>query len=233
MTQPPPYPATLKDATNLASYQSLADIFRLLAIGDILRKNIKTDLRRQAPAADLSQLSTLWSFPLDQQAPAATVVRAYCRAGTTTGEYTPVAYGATPTSGQIAVAPNGSIVVLASDAPTDIDVEYLPTGGDYVFLSGLAVNPSTGVCALPTLATTPGVTLAWYVNATVGTTVGQKNILVAAAGAPSTGKARLDVAKANLQFATADAVTKADVALYLCSAASVDALLRSTNSTFI
>lgn len=224
---------TFQDSLNAGSPQSAHDAARIMRFGDVLRKHLKVDLRRQAPLTDAAQLGTVWSFPVDNEAPAATILRAYCRVGTVTGEYTPVAYGATPTTGQIAVAPNGNIVVLAADAPTDIDVEYMPSDGDVKVFANLPVVPGTGVCALPPAALTPGVVYLWDANVIVGTLLGRKNILVAAAGAPATGKARLDVAKGVVQFAVADAVTSATIALYLCTARNLDTLLQSTDNSLI
>jgi len=198
-----------------------------------VRKHLKVDQRMVVPAADAAQLSTLWQFPVDPQAPASTILRAYCRVGATTGPYTPVGYGVTPTTGQIAVAPNGGIVVLASDAPTNIDVEYMPSDGDLTVFVNVPVNPSTGVCLLPIPASTPGVVYLWDANVTAGTVLGRKNILIGGSGAPSTGQARLDVARANVLFAVADAVSQVTLTLYLCAAVNLDTLLQSTDNCFI
>src|SRR5580693_6376495 len=109
-------PQTIRQYLDVASPQGLADVLRLILFGRFMRSQ-DVVLQTAAPAADLSQLSTLSSFNLDVQAPAASVQRAYSRVGTT-GELANQAVNTTPSTGQIAVAPNGGIVVLTSDAQT-------------------------------------------------------------------------------------------------------------------
>ena len=65
----------------------------------------------------------------------------------------------------------------------------------------------------------------------VGTVVEKKIVLVPAAGAPATHNARLDVAKANVQFAVADALTSVRVKLAVVPAVDLDALLEGTSPT--
>ena len=64
-----------------------------------------------------------------------------------------------------------------------------------------------------------------------GTLVGKMHVIREAAGAPATGLARLDLAKLNVQFAVADAVTSARVKLLVVSKTDVDALLEAASNS--
>ena len=113
----------LKNSFDTAKPETIADLLRVIAFGDVLRDQLPQVLRKQAPAADAAQLGTLQSFGCPAKgAPAASILRARAWRGTTTpAELTVEPYGTTPASGQIAVAPNGDLVVLASDAWLDVD----------------------------------------------------------------------------------------------------------------
>jgi hypothetical protein len=177
------------------------------------------------------QLSTLATIVMPPEAKASYILRAQARVGTgtvpTAGELAVEAYGATPTTGQIAVAPNGDIVLLGSDAWTDLDVLVVCLRSKYVVLT-LPVIAATGVCALPA-----GLGVQYLQSATVlaGTTLGAKIVLVPATAAPATGKAQLDLAKANVRFATADAVTQAQIVLSVASALKSFEALSSIGTT--
>jgi hypothetical protein len=139
----------LKNAFDTAKPETIADLLRLVAFGDVLRNQLPQVLRKQAPVADAAQLGTLQSFGiLAKGAPAASILRARAWRGTATPEELAVqAYGTTPATGQIAVAPNGELVVLAADAWLDVDVTYMPERGDVVQLPPLPV--ATGLLTLP------------------------------------------------------------------------------------
>lgn len=215
---------SLKNRLDAANPNVLADELRALKFGDMLRA-LPTSLRKKAPAADAYQLATLQSLALPDDGKANSIFRAYARAGTATaGELTVKTYGTTPGSGEIAVAPNGSIVVLAADAWTSLDVVYLPEKYDVIELT-LSVVAASGVCALPTLANNPGAVMLLEAEALVGTLTGKKIVLVPAAAAVATTKAALNLAKNSVWFAIADAVTSARVKLAVSSAVDVDALL--------
>jgi|SRR5271166_334273 len=213
---------SVRQALNNGSITGLPSFFNQMQLGDVLRKHLKIDLRQQTPAADPSgsQLSTLDIVSQDQNAPASVILRAYARAagggGGTPGELTVEPYGTTPTTGQIAVGPNGSIVTLATDLWLGLDIEYMPEDGDVVVLTNQPVIPGTGVMALPSKYTTaPGGVVYLLAAAEVLPTALNKIILVPGT-APATTKANLNVAKTQVQFAVADAVTLANVVLYVC-----------------
>jgi hypothetical protein len=156
-----------------------------------------------------NQLSTLSAIQLPPQAKAAYILRASVRAGTATvpaaSELTVESYGTTPSTQQIAIAPNGDIVVLAADAWTDLDVLVACFRLKQVVLTLPVV---TNVATLPTGL---GVQYLEQVNALVGTSTGYKVILVPGSGSPSAGQARLNLAKGTVTFASGDAVTQAQI----------------------
>lgn len=222
----------LRENLNQGSAQSFHDACRVMKFGNVLRC-MKATLRKALPAVDAAQLSSLQQFALDPAAPASTVLRAYSRSATAgTGELTVKLANVTPGSGEIGVAPNGGIVVLAADAHLDVDVEYMPAEGELVVLKSMPVIPGTGVCAIPPKYVTRGIVYLTDANVTSGTTLGRKNVRAPAAGAPATTLVRLDVAKGSIQFAVADAVTVADIALFVAPETGLNTALQ-TDYNFI
>ncbi len=218
---------------NRAPAGSIPDQLRVLKLGDLLLGQMVQSKRKLNPSAlgvNPSTLGTLHALQLGNNARAASVLRATVRAGGVTGELTPVAYGTTPTTGQIAVAPNGDIVVLAADAITDMDVVYAPERGEvmspvFPVVSNVLTLPSSA----PWMAN--GVVLLLAATALNGTSVGSKIVLAPGAGAPAAGQARLNIAKNTITFAVADAVTRAQVTLLLgvTPAADLQAVLDETD----
>ncbi len=208
-------------------------------------------------------VATVQAILLPDDAKAQSISRAYARAGAAgTGEMTVAAVNATPTTGQVAVSPAGNIVFLGSDAITDVDVDYEVVIGDIVELT-VPVVSGTGVLTIPTAYAgtagmgTPGTPIpaaanSAYANTQVpnakgvlvlmeaqaltGTSPGQKIVLAPAAGAPTAGNARLNVAKTTVQFAVADAVTSARIKFLVCAgqAGGTDrnAFLEQTDQNF-
>ncbi len=213
---------SLKNALNLANPNGFADAMRVLKFGNMLRAN-RTFLRKKAPAADAGSLATLQAIVLADDGKASSIERAYARTATAgQGELTVVAYGATPATGQIAVGPNGNLVVLASDAILSLDVSYHPDKYD---LAEVTLPVAANAAALPVQATAKGVIMLLEVIVTAGTATGKKIVLVPGAGAPAAGQARLNLAKDTVSFAAADAVTAATFKLALVPDTDVDALL--------
>lgn len=186
-------PLTLKQVADQANPNTLPDLLRKLKFGQILEGGIpifKRRLNMDALGVNQGNLATLDAYePPDGQRGAA-VLRATVRAGAVTGELTPVAFGVTPATTQIAVAPNGNIVTLAADAITDMDLVYVADKVDVLELV-LPVIPGTGVCALPASMTTPGVVFLEEAQSIAGTLLRDMIVLVPAAGAPATTQARL------------------------------------------
>lgn len=222
-----PNDGTIRASFDRSDINTIADLFRKIGIGSLLagqvpqvRRNLDPDALGTSPY----NLATLDAIELPAHAKANVILRATVRAGGVTGELTPQAFGTTPATTQIAVAPNGNIVVLGTDAITDMDVVYLPERGDVI---DTVFPVATNVITLPASITTRGVALLAEVEALVGTSTGDKIVLVPGAGAPAAGQARLDLAKATVTFAAADAVTRARVKLVVTAAEDLAAILEA------
>ena len=224
------YDNTGVGSLNTGSPNTFHDACKKFKLGDILRQSLKTDLRCVAPAADAAQLATMWQIGLDVRAPASVILRAYGRTVTSTGtpgELAIQAYGASPSDQQIAVAPNGDIVVLAASLYTSADVEYLPCRGDVVSLPKCKVASNS--FTIPTKYSGKVVYLL-DANASVATSTGRKIILTPSASSVSAGQARLNVAKTAIAFYSSDAVTEADITLFVASEFDLDAFLRNESN---
>lgn len=209
-----PAPQSVHTNLNRVTPSSAATLLALLAIGDVLAAHVPQQLRQKTPAADANQLATLESFGLPMQARAESIVRAYARAtgaSGTLGELAVQAANTTPADAQIAVAPNGNIVVLAASDYVDVDVTYIPARGEVVELPELPVT--SNALAIPSTYTDRGVVYLLEAVATEGTSAGRKIITAPSGSVASAGHARLDLAKANVKFNGTDAITKARVTL--------------------
>lgn len=214
---------------NQASPGTLAALLQALKFGDIVRA-MPVTLTSKAPADDESQLTDVQSLGLADDARAAKIARAYARTGTgTAAELTVAAVNATPSAGEIAIAPNGDIVCIDDDAWTAIDVVYWPMKGDVVTLQ-LPVQSS--IAAIPAIYTARGVLYLIRATADTATTDGAK-IVIAPGSAPTTSEANLNLAKTQVQFDTDDVVTVATVTLLVASLVDVDAQLQATSSAYI
>lgn len=226
-----------------ANPNDIADFLRKIAFGSLLQGQMPQARRKQdLSVASPYSLATLGCLVLPDNGKAAVILRAYARAGTgTLGELTVVAFGTTPTAGQIAVSPNGDIVCLLADAYTSVDIDFIPERGDSNALDrdGNVNNTSapgnvfpvvSHVITLPAALTARGVILLAEAEALQGTVTGKKIVLVPAASAPATGQAKLNLAKSTITFATADAVTRARVKLVLCANADLATVLNSTQT---
>ena len=226
------YDTRLKGRLNEALPGMLSSQLKSIAFGNVLRA-MNVPLWRKVPAASPYNLATVQAVALPDDAKASAVIRAYARAGGVTGELVvdPYLAGAAPATGHVAVSPSGDVVVLAADAITDLDVSYEPMKVDVVEMT-LPVVPGTGVCALPAALTAAplGVYVLMEAEALTGVLVQKMRVLTPAAGAPATTNARLDVAKANVTFAIADAVTSARVTVGVVPGVDMDALLEATTN---
>jgi hypothetical protein len=222
---------SFRERVNNATANGIATKLQVAKMGDILRC---MDVRKYGlvPAASPYNLATLLSVVLSDFAKASTIRRAYARAATAgTGELTIVAFGTTPTSGQIAVAPNGDIVTLAADAITLLDLEYNPRKHDTKEIS-LPVT-SGGVLTLPAVDSTAGITEIFEAEVLTGSAAGKKIVLVPGSGGGSAGQCKLNVAKTTVTFGDAGASVNsyARVKYGVAPATDLDALLESTAVT--
>jgi hypothetical protein len=221
---------TQRASIDSANPNTISDELRKIAFGSLLQGQIPQVRRRLNPVALGTVgycLNTLHAVQLPDGGAACTIVRATSRAGGVTGELTPVAYGTTPTTGQIAVAPNGDIVVLAADAITDLDVVYLPDRGDIV----QAVFPVvSNAVAIPASYTAKGVVLLLEAESIEGTLTGKLRILVPG-GSATTGLAALNVAKNSVSLAAADAIVRVRLKLMVLAAEDLCSILEATATT--
>lgn len=226
-------PPTVKDQLNNANNNTLATLLQQLGLGDFVR-SMPLELDKQVPVAGAAANGNIVAndvIHLPDDCKAAVVLRACVRAGSTTGELTPVAHDATPSTTQVAVTPNGDIAFNhGTDAVTDVDVLYVPQVGDLV--SG-TFPVATGVVTLPANWVSQGVLLLIEANVLTGTITGEKIVLapVAGAGLPATTKAQLTSNKSTVSFNNGtDAPTTAFVKLLLKPKNDRNALMSSASS---
>lgn len=211
-------PQSVKDNLNYPVEGKISDLLRKLAFGDLLLGQMvqfrrSLDMTAAAQANDGYNVATLSPIVMrsSQLPPAASILRATVRAGGVTGELTVDAYGTTPATGHIAVAPNGSIVTLTSDAITNLDLVYVPERGLVVEFIG-PVTSATGVMSLPTSIIGNGIVLLLEAEVLAGAVTGKKVVLVPGGTGPATLTARLAVAKTSVNFNQAtDTPTRARV----------------------
>ncbi len=213
-----------------ANVNSIGDQLRVLRAGHLFLGQMNQHKRKVNPSAlgvNPYNLATLHALQLPDRARAATVLRATVRAGGVTGELTPKLFGVTPATGEIGVAPNGDIVVLAADAITDMDVTYVSERGDVMgnvqadsslpfYSLGLFLPVVAGVMTLPTSGWGARGNLLLLEAEAVSATVTGKKIILVPGAAPATGQARLNVAKTQVLFNSGtDVVTRARVKLLI------------------
>lgn len=210
---------TTLDSLNRAGPNTLADLLRSIGLGDVLAGVPQTVRKFSMDGAGASpyNVATLDAMGLPANQRASVIHRAYARAGGVTGPLTIVARGTTPATGEIGVAPNGDIVTLGTDAITDLDVQYLPDGGEVV---ETVLPVASDSLALPAAFTAKGVVLLVECEAVEGTATGKKIVLIEGAGAPAAGACRLNAARTAVAFAAADAVTRARVKVVLAPVAA-------------
>ena len=203
---------TLKEAFNNANPNTLPTLLSRAKLGNLLR-TFNVQLVKAVPAAaPLSlaqpQLATLHKVILPDDAHASSIRQAWSRAGTVTGRLVPQAPDATPTTGQIGVAPNGDITVLAADAITSLDVEYEPLKYDMFLYEGPVVAHDL---ALPAAHVARGVLMLIAADGTLGAQTGRKIVVAAGARTTTDTHVNMDVTKTLVQFDATDAITYAKV----------------------
>jgi hypothetical protein len=208
-------PTSLAEIMNTAPPGSIADAFRLIQIGSVVRA-LRTTLRNKSPNAALANpyvTAGLQVLTLPDDAKADVISRAYARTGTgTKGPLTVVAsdsYAGDPGAHSIVVSPTGDLVFHAADAYTSVDVAYEPMKYDIKELTLPA--PTSGVVPLPTVDVAAGVVFIAEAEGNFGL-AGDTNLVVNLPGtAAATGKAALDLAKANVVLNAGDNFTQVRV----------------------
>jgi hypothetical protein len=217
---------TIKEMINIATPNTFSTYMNALKFGDVLRA-LPTQLPRKAPAAGVDyNVAALYVVQLPMDAKAARILRAQIITGTGgVGEVTPIAYGATPSTTECAVTPNGDIAFAAADVPLTVDIIYQPLKYDLITLT---LPAPAGVLTIPTAIANRGVLQLLAATATKGTNLGKKIILVPST-TPATTKANLNAAKTQVLFNFAtDAVTEGTVTLAVSPAVDIDAVLEAT-----
>jgi len=212
---------------NMANPNTLADTQRLVGAGDLLADNNPVTLRQQTPTANNSgaPISTTQQIRLPNGAKACQILRATSRAGTAGGQLVvdTVLSNSAPASGHVSVQPNGDIALLTSDGMTGVDITYVPERGDVVVLT--SVDVASDLYIFPAALTARGVVSLLSAVSEVGTLTGNLRVLLPVTAAPATTKAQLSLAKDRVQFAAADAVTKASITLLVSAAINLSAVL--------
>lgn len=225
--------STLIEALDRSHPTGLPDHLRVLHFGRVLAGHLPQQLSAKDPAASSYEVATLERVGLPDYAKAAYIERAIARTSgnSVTGELSVQAYGATPSTGQVAVSPSGDVVVLAADQITSLDVYYRPVCGDVVELT-LAV--ATGVLTLPSSVSGKALLLleAEVMTVSSGSNTGKKIILVPASGVVATTKAALAIDRTKVYFNDAtDHAATARVKLLVTPALDLAAALASSPAT--
>lgn len=140
---------------------------------------------------------------LPETAKAARVLDAYSRAGAVTGRFTPVV-DPTPLTAQAGINANGDIVFLPADAVTDSEVQYAPVEGPVIEdLIDVAANVGT-------LLQGRAASIILEVESLVGGATGVFTA-VDRGTTPVAGEAAIQDVPTAIEFAAADAVTRARV----------------------
>lgn len=218
-------PTSLKAQLDSANPNTLPSKLQALKVGSMFAA-LPTTLHKKVPAASPYILATEQAVPLPEDVKAISIFAAYAKSGTGTPGPLAVVSG-TPVAGQIAVAPNGDVVTLAADAWTDVDVTYLPAKYDVVEMTLPVV---ANVLALPPAVLTPGASILLEAEAVAAGSLGKK-IVMAPGTAVAAGQSALNLAKSNVAFAAADAVTSARVKLAVAASVDVQALLEAPSTS--
>lgn len=229
---------SLKADMDRANANDLPDAFRIIKLGQTLMQDVKQTLRRYnihvTSGVNVYDDPTLDALVLPDDCKAGRLLHARTYAsGVAVQEYTLDANDTVPITLHAAIQPTGNIAVLAADAITSIDLEFMPARGDMLEVTLPAV---AGVITLPVAFTTRGVIYACEVQATqigAGGLLGTKQVLAPGAGAPAAGQCRLNLAKTTITFAGADLVQAARVKCYVAAASDLYALLQSSAQPLI
>lgn len=225
-----PQDGTVRAAFDRMNPNQQADLLRRIGFGSLLQGQLPQTRRMVVPTAALSNLSSynlptvsgahFLSIPLPSTGKARSIIHAYARTSTNSvyGKLTVADYasGSHPATGEISVAPNGDILLFATDAVTSLDIEYLPLRAD---VRTVVFPVVTGIVTLPASITTPGVVLLAKATVLAGTTLGEKSIVKyvdISNTLPATLTACLNHDKTKVLFNNAtDAVARAELVLLM------------------
>jgi hypothetical protein len=222
---------TLQDVLNDANPTSLAAALQQIRFGDVLRM-LPTKLYKQVPSTTASNvIASTHVIVLPDNCKCGKLLRAYVRVGTVNGEFTCDASPQTTTitTAHASRTEAGDIAFLSTDAVTSVDVLYEPLQMEVITLD-LPIVAASGVCALPTALASRGVVTILEATTTVGTSTGVCKVVTPSDSVPTnTLQANLNVAKNQVQFRIADAVTRATIKLGFIPTTNVSALLAAAS----
>lgn len=141
---------------------------------------------------------------LPETAKAAALLGAYATVGTTTGQATVVAPGATPATGEAAINATGDVAFAGVDAVTEAEIVYLALADGQVIEEVVDVATNVGT---PLGSRKAAILL--EAEALVGTSTGAKTVAVRGS-TPGAGAAAV-TDTGTVEFAGADAVTSARI----------------------
>ena len=229
---------TLRESMNRANANSIDGIFQAVNLGDILTQKFRRVVRANVPTiADRTSGAGLSedAIKLPDYLKASRITRGWARstgAAGALGEMTVSAVTADPGAGEIAIAPNGDIVMQANDAYTSVDIDYYPAKGRVLSLD-LTVVPGTGVCTLPSWLTALHPHMLLNATANTGGAIGAKVVDFRAAVAPAAGFACLNLIGTVVYFAVADAVTACTLKLMVDEGVDSQGLLTADNTSHV
>lgn len=226
---------TLREVLNQANPSMLASILQSLQFGDVLRAQ-PVSLRRAAPnAAPTDMIAAVHSIKLPDHAKAAAILNATAIAGGgAPGQLviaTPFMTAATAAT-NINISESGDLTFAAADAWTSVDVLYVPAKFE-VRTVQLPVVAATGIMALPASITSQGVVTILDATANTAGVPGVKAVTAPGVVPVAAGTVNLDLAKTQVQFVIADAVTLATVKLGLVPSVNVNALLEADAGAYL
>lgn len=215
---------SLKQALDRSNPTSVPSMLQSIAFGDVIRR-FPTQLRGAAPSSDPYGVSGNVSLVLPDDAKAATILRAYARAGSgTVGELVVEAIGASLSAGQCCVSPDGNILFDAADAWTSVDVYYVPAYQDVIELT---LPVASGVVTLPVGA---GIACELLEAQRNDTSTAKLQVKAPAATNSTTGTAVFNLAKTSVLLDSSDGATSVRVKLGIVSAIDVNALLEAASN---
>lgn len=218
---------TVKQSVNRADPNLLADLLRNLKFGDVLRA-LPVYLRNQTPVADPSFPAGAVGLKLPNDAKSvqgggvSNEYGAYSRSLGGVVKFAYVTDGAAPASGYYGITASGDVLFNAGDAPTGVDVYYIPEKQDIVTLT---LPVSSDVLTIPSTLTALGVVSLLSATVLTGASTGEK-IVIANASSLFAGMAHLNGARSTVTFYAGEA-TKATVTLGVACSTDVNALLEA------
>lgn len=231
------YSNTVLGRLNSALLGWISTGLQLIAFGAVVR-SLRTFLRGKAVDAVINPYvlaTAVNSLTLPESAKCHTIKSVYARVGTGTkgplvidqNLYTAV--NTAPAAGHCSVSPNGDLLFAAADAWTKLDICYEPEKYDVVELT-LPVSGAAGIASIPAQYIARGVLFLMEAESLTGGLVAKMMVQLPVDALPATTFADLNLAKTEVHFAAADAVTSCRVKFAVASLVDVDSVLEGASS---